>query len=178
MSEEDDNDNSMKMWYVSTPFDVVCVSDVDEEEDGQPVERPRPLIAVDFGHAVWIEHGESQEQEGEGRDSEMLGSEDEEEPRQQNNDTSAGGGNQQEGEGSTPRPNNDPKRLRFVTFPPYDASSPGPSPGEGKMEGVVQTLKVPDDLDLDIVETINIDQSQGAVILSVKDGKIFILCYE
>ncbi|KAF8341003.1 hypothetical protein F5887DRAFT_1136152 [Amanita rubescens] len=136
MSEEDDNDNSMKMWYVATPFDVVCVSDVDEEEDGQPVERPRPLIAVDFGHAVWIEHGE------------------------------------------TPRANNDPKRLRFVTFPPYDASSPGPSPGEGKMEGVVQTLKVPDELDLDIVETINIDQSQGAVILSVKDGKIFILCYE
>lgn len=178
MSEEDDNDNSMKMWYVSTPFDVVCVSDVDEEEDGQPVERPRPLIAVDFGHAVWIEHGESQGQEegGEERDSEML--DDEDEPYQQNNETSAVGGNQQQGEGSTPRANNDPKRLRFVTFPPYDASSPGPSPGEGKMEGVVQTLKVPDELDLDIVETINIDQSQGAVILSVKDGKIFILCYE
>jgi hypothetical protein len=30
----------------------------------------------------------------------------------------------------------------------------------------------------DNVETINIDQSQGAVILSVKEGKIFISWYE
>ena len=176
MSEEDDNDNSMKMWYVSTPFDVVCVSDVDEEEDGQQVERPRPLIAVDFGHAVWIEDGREQSED---RDSVTLGSEDEDEPYQENIGSSAGAANpQQQGEGSAPRVQADPKRLRFVTFPPYDASSPGPSPSEGKMEGVVRTLKVPDDLDLDNVETINIDQSQGAVILSVRDGKIFILCYE
>jgi len=43
---------------------------------------------------------------------------------------------------------------------------------------VVRTLQVPDELDLGLVETINIDQSQGAVILSDRDGKIFILCYE
>ena len=47
-----------------------------------------------------------------------------------------------------------------------------------RSEGTVRTLEVPDELDLDNVETINIDQSQGAVILSVKEGKIFILCYE
>ena len=176
LSEEDDNDNSMKMWYVSTPFDVVCVSDMDEEEDGQQVERPRPLIAVDFGHAVWIEDGANGSED---RDSETLGSEDEVERSQENMGSSAGGTDQQgEGEGSPPNVQADPKRLRFVTFPPYDVSSPGPSPGEGKMEGEVRTLKVPDDLDLDSVETINIDQSQGAVILSVRDGKIFILCYE
>lgn len=174
LSETDDNDNSMKMWYVSTPFDVVCVSDMDEE-DGQQVERPRPLIAVDFGHAVWIEDGE----DGEDRDSETLGSEDGVEPSQEENISSSPGGADQQGEeGSPPNVQADPKRLRFVTFPPYDASSPGPSPGEGMMEGEVRTLKVPDDLDLDSVETINIDQSQGAVILSVRDGKIFILCYE
>jgi hypothetical protein len=45
-------------------------------------------------------------------------------------------------------------------------------------EAVVRTLEIPEELDLDVVETINIDQSQGAVILSVKDGKIFILRYE
>ena len=49
---------------------------------------------------------------------------------------------------------------------------------EPQAEGKVRTLEIPEELDLDSVETINIDQSQGAVILSVKQGKIFILCYE
>lgn len=49
---------------------------------------------------------------------------------------------------------------------------------ERETEGVVRTLQVPEELDLGLVETINIDQSQGAVILSDRDGKIFILCYE
>jgi len=180
LSEEDDNDNSMKMWYVSTPFDVVCVSDMDEEEDGQQVERPRPLIAVDFGHAVWIEDGVDGSMDGSvDRDSETLGSEGEVERSQENMSSGDSGGAGQQGEeGSPPMAQVYPKRLRFVTFPPYDASSPGPRPDEGQMEGEVRTLKVPDDLDLDSVETINIDQSQGAVILSVRDGKIFILCYE
>lgn len=181
LSEEDDNDNSMKMWYVSTPFDVVCVSDMDEEEDGQQVERPRPLIAVDFGHAVWIEDGVDGSADGsDDRDSETLASEEEEVEHSQENMSpgDSGGADPQGEEGSPPMAQVYPKRLRFVTFPPYDASSPGPRPEEGQMEGEVRTLKVPDDLDLDSVETINIDQSQGAVILSVRDGKIFILCYE
>ncbi|KDR69834.1 hypothetical protein GALMADRAFT_282524 [Galerina marginata CBS 339.88] len=45
-------------------------------------------------------------------------------------------------------------------------------------EGVVRTLATPPGLDLSTVETINIDQSQGAVILSDKAGRIWILCYE
>jgi len=44
--------------------------------------------------------------------------------------------------------------------------------------GVVHTLPTPPGLQLGLVETINIDQSQGAIILSDKGGKIWILCYE
>ena len=72
----------------------------------------------------------------------------------------------------------DPKRLRFVTFPPYvDIYDTDRGSVEQAM-GEVRTLEVPPELDLNNVETINIDQSQGAVILSVKSGQIFILCYE
>ena len=134
----------MRLWYVSEPFEVVCVLDGMEDEldpDGS-AERPRPLMAVDFGHAVWIEFA------------------------------------------FPPELDRDEKRLRFVTFPPVtndrDEMSYG-GPGattEESLEGIVRTLDVPEELDLDTVETINIDQSQGAIIISVRDGKIFILCYE
>jgi len=50
--------------------------------------------------------------------------------------------------------------------------------GTFEMEGAVRTLAISQELDLHEVETINIDQSQGAVILSLRQGKIFILCYE
>jgi len=50
--------------------------------------------------------------------------------------------------------------------------------GTFEMEGTVRTLAIPQELDLHEIETINIDQSQGAVILSLRQGKIFILCYE
>jgi hypothetical protein len=43
----------MKMWYVSTPFEVVSVND-NTDDDVQ--ERSRPLVAVDFGHAAWVEY--------------------------------------------------------------------------------------------------------------------------
>ncbi|KAI0753381.1 hypothetical protein C8Q80DRAFT_1342590 [Daedaleopsis nitida] len=138
----------MRLWYVSEPFEVVCVLDGLDDEldpDNSP-ERPRPLMAVDFGHAVWIEFT------------------------------------------FPPETDRDEKRLRFVTFPPvthdrdemgYWEVGPNGMPGAGEsLEGVVHTLDIPDELDLDAVETINIDQSQGAIIISVKDGKIFILCYE
>ena len=46
------------------------------------------------------------------------------------------------------------------------------------VEGAMRTLDIPEELDLGGVETINIGQSQGAVVLSVKEGKIFIHCYE
>ena len=60
----------------------------------------------------------------------------------------------------------------------YEPVPPGGGSSAGSLEGVVQTLEVPEELCLDAVETINIDQSQGAIIISVRDGKIFILCYE
>ncbi|OCH93533.1 hypothetical protein OBBRIDRAFT_817780 [Obba rivulosa] len=146
-------DPLMRIWYVSAPFEVVCVLDnvEEEEEEDAPTERPRPLMAVDFGHAVWIEYVNSEGEEGEA------------------------------------------KRLRFVTFPPIAEemldidvdAPPGPDAWSCKgmgdrspMEGEVRTLEIPEELNLDAVETINIDQSQGSVIISVKDGKIFILCYE
>ncbi|KAF5374676.1 hypothetical protein D9615_008984 [Tricholomella constricta] len=143
--EEIKDDALMHLWYVSTPFEVYCVPDgADDDEDAG--DRPRPLVAVDFGHAVWIEFVENED--------------DPTRPR-------------------TDEP--DAKWLRFVTFPPFGEDLE--KVGEGgaawsQSGGVVRTLDIPDELDLDTVETINIDQSQGAVILSVKDGKIFILCYE
>ncbi|EMD33010.1 hypothetical protein CERSUDRAFT_118432 [Gelatoporia subvermispora B] len=146
-------DPLMRIWYVSEPFEVVCVLDsMDDEDEDAPTERPRPLMAVDFGHAVWIEYVNSESGDV------------------------------------------DAKRLRFVTFPPLGEQvlDPGEDsqPGEDHwlykdaasrrptMEGEVWTLEIPEELNLDHVETINIDQSQGSVIISVKNGNIFILCYE
>ncbi|PFH50445.1 hypothetical protein AMATHDRAFT_60985 [Amanita thiersii Skay4041] len=201
-SEDGDGDNSMKLWYVSTPFEVVCVLDGDEDDDdGQPVERPRPLVAVDFGHAVWIEYVDDAEGEGESENPENAGGQgvggsagasagiaagsaganadidalfdtegmDADEEDENLAYVPTVGGFHHPAEAWSRHP--EPKRLRFVTFPEYGS-------GGTLSEGVVHTLEVPDELDLHTVETINIDQSQGAVILSVRDGKIFILCYE
>jgi hypothetical protein len=133
---DENEDPLMRLWYVSKPFEVVCIQEASDDEEEFTSDRPRPLVAVDFGHAVWIEYTDAI--------------------------THPTGG--------------EAKWLRFVTFPSVceDTSSIDTS----RSEGTVRTLEVPDELDLDNVETINIDQSQGAVILSVKEGKIFILCYE
>lgn len=143
--QAEQDDALMHLWYVSTPFEVVRIVDGEEEDEQGAVERPRPLVAVDFGHAVWIEYVDSDDDR-----IRVDGEQDRE-----------------------------PKWLRFVTFPPFiedvgmcDVDRPG------AMEGEVRTLEVPDEIDLNVVETINIDQSQGAVILSDSKGKIFILCYE
>lgn len=129
----------MKMWYVSTPFEVVSVTDT-TDDDGP--ERLRPLVAVDFGHAAWVEYCES--------DADRVA-------------------------GTLDSPDaSDPKCLRFVTFPPMGVDVPV----DGTTEGVVRTLELPDGLNLDNIETINIDQSQGAVILSSLEGKIFFLFYD
>ncbi|KAF9465174.1 hypothetical protein BDZ94DRAFT_1254710 [Collybia nuda] len=148
-TEEAHDDAMMHLWYVTTPFEVVCVMDGTEDEEDLMADRPRPLVAVDFGHAVWIEFVENEDDLG---------------PR--------------------PEGDSDAKWLRFVTFPPFSedgqdsmALNADGTPRVG-MGGEVRTLEIPDELDLDCVETINIDQSQGAIILSVRDGKIFILCYE
>ncbi|TFY76504.1 hypothetical protein EWM64_g7508 [Hericium alpestre] len=141
------------------PFEIVCVIDEVDDESEPPgthrVERPRPLLAVDFGHAVWIQHMD-------------------------------------DGDDGAVAPDDAPKRLRFVSFPPVyleddhrvtysDIRRTLYTDAHGNaypMEGDVKALEIPPELDLDDVETINIDQSQGAVILSVRGGKIFILCYE
>jgi hypothetical protein len=137
-SRDDGDDPLMRLWYVSKPFEVVCVVDGSDDEDEVEANssRPRPLVAVDFGHAAWIEYVD-EERGGEGTEK---------------------------------------KWLRFATFPPV--CDEGGCVNMERVGGGVERLEVPDELELDNVETINIDQSQGAVILSVKEGKIFILCYE
>jgi hypothetical protein len=146
------DDATMRMWYVSVPFEIVCVSEQLEDEETLP--RQRPLLAVDFGHAVWLEHVRAPDDQ------------EDEEPYERGL-----------------------KRLRFVSFPGVclegdghavrsGIGSRGGPNGTFEMEGAVRTLAIPEELDLHEVETINIDQSQGAVILSVRQGKIFILCYE
>jgi len=52
-------------------FEVFCVSDQmekEEEEENTPEtpQRQRPLLAVDFGHAVWLEHVRPADDEDEG----------------------------------------------------------------------------------------------------------------
>ncbi|KAH9014816.1 hypothetical protein EDB83DRAFT_2680115 [Lactarius deliciosus] len=155
-TDADADDAMMQMWYVSVPFEVVCVSDqADDDDDTMDAPpRQRPLLAVDFGHAVWLEHVRAADDE------------EDEEPYERGQ-----------------------KRLRFVSFPGVQLEgegsavrsgigSGGGADGTFEMEGAARTLAIPKELDLHDVETINIDQSQGAVILSVRRGKIFILCYE
>ncbi|KAI9508011.1 hypothetical protein F5148DRAFT_980592 [Russula earlei] len=154
-AETDASDATMRMWYVSVPFEVVCVSD-EVTEDDLTVDAPprqRPLFAVDFGHAVWLEHWRTADEE-------------DEEPYERRQ-----------------------KRLRFVSFPGVRVESEGYAVWSGisrgggpdgtfEMEGTVRTLAIPEELDLHEVNEINLDQSQGIVILSVRQGKMFILSYE
>jgi hypothetical protein len=222
----DDSDELLRLWFVSDPFEVVCIMDTEEDEDEEveegrssspegagaenhdeeqadssgPVpangnnvqdddddmrERPRPLVAVDFGHAVWIEFVPEEElpTESQGNGYNSQAHEDDSDADTVDDAWSI----------LNTQPNGDifradyedrrriaPKRLRFVTFPPINTDPYAEQMPHSKNDriGVVRTLEVPNELDLSTVETINIDQSQGAVILSVREGKIFILCYE
>lgn len=145
--DQDEGKPIAKMWFVSNTFEAVCSVEEDEEgEDGETVVgKCRPLVAIDFGHATWMEY--------------------------------------------VPQPDGTKaKELRFVSFPPVVMDERGvtrPRKGEegtfgleNETEGRVKTLPVPDELDIDKVETINLDQSQGAILLSVEGGKVFILCYD
>ena len=136
-----------RMWFVSNTFEAVCSVEEEEENEGGElvVGKCRPLVAIDFGHATWIEY--------------------------------------------VPQPDGTKaKKLRFVSFPPVVMDEDGvtkPKKGEegtfgleDETEGRVKTLPIPDELDIDKVETINLDQSQGAILLSVEGGKVFILCYD
>lgn len=111
------------MWRVRSEYEICSIVEV--EEHG---EERRPLIAVDFGHAVWVEYKDA---------------------------------------------TTDEKILRFVTFPELDADV-----SQIEESAIVHTLEIPPELDLDKVETINLDQSHGTIILSMGGGQVFILCYE
>ena len=196
--EDIQDDALMHLWYVSKPFEVVRVFDtlaMDVEEDVS--ERPRPLVAVDFGHAVWIEYNEvtfgddeQQPYQDRDRDRELERELDSEKSGAEENGVENGEEDTTKLESETEFEAEPPKRLRFVTFPPfsedYEAELMESSFGRNGstttsgygFEGDVRTLEVPSELDLGTVETINIDQSQGAIILSDKGGRIFILCYE
>ena len=192
----------MHLWYVSTPFEVVRVLDgPEEEDDGTFTERPRPLVAVDFGHAVWIEYVDGYDIEMDDEEGQTVGDMD-----SLNGDESMMGTSTGTTTSTADLAESDPKRLRFVTFPPFveengatsankvktsnhmppppstsSSSSPSSSSSDNTYtfpRGVVHTLPTPPGLQLGLVETINIDQSQGAIILSDKGGKIWILCYE
>ena len=196
--EDIQDDALMHLWYVSKPFEVVRVFDTPGTNEEEVSERPRPLVAVDFGHAVWIEYNEVtfgddgqqpyqyqyQDQYDE-LELEQSGAEIGVE-NGEDTDTTA---TKMESEIEIEVEAEPPKRLRFVTFPPfcedYEAEFESSPLGHGRngsvyncYEGDVRTLEIPSELDLGTVETINIDQSQGAVILSDKGGRIFILCYE
>jgi hypothetical protein len=177
------DDDMLHLWYVSTPFEVVCVLDEgdDEEEAGG---RPRPLVAVDFGHAVWVEYAvpvdpppslDVHDKAGPGGDSHDHADDGHGHDAQHNDNAEPDTQLHAHFPHDNPHPHprrRVPKCLRFVTFPPVYGR-------HGRTaEAVVRTLEIPEELDLDVAETINIDQSQGAVILSVRDGKIFILRYE
>ena len=214
--EDIQDDALMHLWYVSKPFEVVRVFDtpgMDEEDDVS--ERPRPLVAVDFGHAVWIEYNEAafgddeqqqQQQQQPDQDQDKDKDQGQELELDQELELEQSGAEEENGVENGEDTKTEfseietepPKRLRFVSFPPfsvdYDASAEFESPlgGSGggggtrngignaaySYEGDVRTLETPSELDLGAVETINIDQSQGAIILSDKGGRIFILCYE
>lgn len=181
---EDDlgEDGAMPVFY-TRPFRVVCIpsdkeppqgvmldqpmgneEDDDEVDGGGPQggEPPRttdkqpqmsPLLAVDFGHAAWLEY-------------------DEESP----NGTIPG--SFEPGEDMV----EDGKSrisLKILAFPP------APVPDNPLMQyypnpynGLPRKLAVPPELDLSAVESINLDQTQGTVILGVKGGQVYFLCYE
>lgn len=217
-SSGDGDDEMLHLWYVSTPFEVVCVLDGtgDNDDDEEAGDRPRPLVAVDFGHAVWIEYAaepggvygvdasrlvgngpfSDSEDDGDDEDDALFANMSDDGSGSTSASTSNGARrhhdlpgrtasestNPHDGDGTIydPRRHRVPKCLRFVTFPPvFTAVDRKREKGRlWREEAVVRTLEIPEELDLDGVETINIDQSQGAVILSVKEGKIFILRYE
>jgi hypothetical protein len=189
---------------------------MDDEDDVG--DRPRPLVAVDFGHAVWIEYVEETEEKRlrfvsfpglneedwredgitrrawvglDGDEETSPEREQKQRPVIQQVDTHTWNGYTTGEEDSEDEDEADQYIVEQAMRPVDDLIegvfvSSSTAYGRFKKqvpdhdvgcEGVVRTLTVPDELDLGSVETINIDQSQGAILLSVKEGKIFILYY-
>jgi hypothetical protein len=177
----------LRMWYVSAPFDIVCVADrsVPDDLDEDDFMRERPLLAVDFGHAVWIEwHTPSAEERA--RDAEyaqllaIVTDTDGDGDEALSTRMSASVPIPEAAEDAPhDRRHVMKRRLMFSTFPAVEIDALGRELNPGRSsEAVVRRLEVPEELDLGQVETINIDQSQGAIFMSVKDGQIFVVYYE
>lgn len=156
----EDDERKLAMTYVSRPFAISFTSTSSTNE--QQVEADDdditevPLIATDFGHAVWLEDVYTQQPVKVPLVDQVEGV-------------------QQDREETIYRYLE--KRLRFVTFPPI--SSMWASADSAKStELSPHTLPTPKGLKLEEVNNICLDQSQGTVTLSVKDGKIYILYYE
>ena len=144
---------SYPMSYVNIPFAIACTSmrneqaGPDEEEDEEADFTQVPLIATDFGHAVWIEHITHIDHYHD-------------DPNDEN--------------GDGPVYYSTGRRLQFVTFPPVSSMWTH----DYTEELIVRTLETPASLNLNLVNNICLDQSQGTVTLSVTDGRIFVLYYE
>jgi hypothetical protein len=191
----------LRMWYASTPFDIVCVADRSTPEDGEEDDfmRERPLLAVDFGHAVWIEwfmppHEEEVctsevepavepevevevevEAQAEAPTPDAVERASSEELiydmlEELHDDVDVPVDHRQGME----------RRMMFSTFPTMEIDAQGRELNlhTRSSEASVRELEVPEELDLGLVETINIDQSQGAVFMSVRSGQIFVVYYE
>jgi hypothetical protein len=194
----------LRLWYASTPFEIVTVADrgAADEDDEDDFTRERPLLAVDFGHAVWVEYVPEEALEeadvaarlqpaatrsadgADGADSDAEPDVDADADGDFASDAASVGhtavadADADDGQDDADVPPHRPRRLRFTAFPPIDADAPEHGPEPYPCEASVRTLAVPAELDLEEVETINMDQSQGAVFVSVRDGSIFVLYYE
>jgi hypothetical protein len=188
----------LRMWYVSQPFDIVCVRDraVPEDMDEDDFMRERPLLAVDFGHAVWIEWYKPDDKE---RSDTELSRQSESSPATimatdestvNDDDLDDDASIVVEVNGVPPAlPHDEPlihghgregmeQRMMFSTFPTVEIDACGRDVKSSSSEAVVRELDLPDELDLTKVETINIDQSQGAIFMSVQGGQIYVVYYE
>lgn len=192
----------LRMFYVGNPFDIVTVVDrampgEDEEDD---MSRERPLLAVDFGHAVWLEWYKPEKdvpRSSPDPDTEM----DDLSPYQSSQESDEEIENLVGGDvGSDPleaavlagvrgtvKDVTEAKlragmkrRLRFVTFPSVEIDEHGreTNADERMKDAIVRTLETPEELDLALIDTINVDQSQGAVFLSVRNGEIYVVYYD
>ena len=204
-SSMEDDDEMLHIWYVSTPFKGVYALDSsaengDEEDAG---DRPRPLVAVDFGHVEYVGKPGGVYDADVSRFVATASSSPVDNTTSADSDEDSDAGDDASGvllegllngsasQGHVILPTNPHKGdgsffIHAATaYPSVCASLPSrrytqhtAKQHKVREEAVVRTLSLPQELGLDGVETINIDQSQGAVILSVKDGKIFILRYE
>ena len=147
--------------YFTVPLQTQDTGQADEDEnthDASP--RQWPLLAVDFGHAVWLEHVREVDDDDENEEQYERVS------GQKRFRFVSFPGVRLEGEGH-------PVRSGIGCGGGLDRSF--------TMEGATGTLAIPKELDLHEVEMINRSISTRVRVQSYqyyRYGKIFILCYE